>query len=130
MQSSTDQQAAPSTGLSPGLDWRGLDTQQQPPGSHQPHPSTENDPACLVARLHVHQTCCCTAARHVLDVLEPLSEEHGGPLRLQHVAFVEGRGNVIVEYPGTDPSAGVVSFVGAHMVSRAGAGNAGREGGG
>lgn len=55
------------------------------------------------------------AAQHVLAVLEPLSEEHGGPLRVQHVSFVEGRGNVIVTYPGTDPNAGVVSFVGAHM---------------
>jgi hypothetical protein len=27
---------------------------------------------------------------------------------------------VIVEYPGTDPNAGVVSFVGAHMVGAAG----------
>lgn len=52
----------------------------------------------------------------MLDVLEPLSEEHGWPLRIQHVSFVEGRGNIIVEYPGTDPEAGVVSFVGAHMV--------------
>jgi hypothetical protein len=32
------------------------------------------------------------------------------------VSFVEGRGNVIVTYPGSDPNAGVVSFVGAHMV--------------
>lgn len=35
---------------------------------------------------------------------------------MQHVSFVEGRGNVVVTYPGTDPNAGVVSFVGAHMV--------------
>lgn len=60
------------------------------------------------------------AAQHVLNVLEPLSDEHGGPLRIQHVTFVEGRGNVIVEYPGTDPNAGVVSFVGAHMVGSVG----------
>lgn len=52
----------------------------------------------------------------MLDVLEPLSDEHGGPLTIQHVAFVEGRGNIIVEYSGTDPNAGVVSIVGAHMV--------------
>jgi hypothetical protein len=35
---------------------------------------------------------------------------------IQHVSFLEGHGNIIVEYPGTDPEAGVVSFVGAHMV--------------
>lgn len=37
------------------------------------------------------------AARHVLDVLRPLSTEEGGPLLVQHVSFVEGRGNIIVE---------------------------------
>lgn len=66
-------------------------------------------PAPVLTLLHA-------AAQHVLAVLEPLSEDHGGPLRIQHVSFVEGRGNVLVEYPGTDPNAGVVSFVGAHMV--------------
>lgn len=54
------------------------------------------------------------AARHVLEALEPYSEENGGPLRIQHISFLEGRGNIIVEYPGTDPS-GIISFVGAHM---------------
>lgn len=53
------------------------------------------------------------AARHVLDVLQPFSEENGGPLRIQHVSFVEGRGNIIVEYPGS--GSGIMSFVGAHM---------------
>lgn len=68
-------------------------------------------PSAMLLRLGA-----CAAARHVLDILEPLSDEHGGPLRVQHVSFVEGRGNIIVTYPGTDPTAGVVSFVGAHMV--------------
>eukprot|EP00882_Tetradesmus_deserticola_P002404 GHRQ01002563.1.p1 GENE.GHRQ01002563.1~~GHRQ01002563.1.p1 ORF type:complete len:440 (+),score=207.27 GHRQ01002563.1:231-1550(+) len=54
------------------------------------------------------------AARHVLEVLEPHSVEHGGPLLLQHVSYVEGRGNIIVEYPG-EPGGGVISFVGAHL---------------
>jgi hypothetical protein len=61
----------------------------------------------------------CAAARHVLEVLEPLSVEHGGPLLLQHVSYVEGRGNIIVEYPG-EPDGGVISFVGAHLVSSIG----------
>jgi acetylornithine deacetylase len=56
------------------------------------------------------------AVRHVLEVLEPYSTENGGPLKIQHVSFVEGRGNIIVEYPGQDTGAsGVISFVGAHM---------------
>ncbi|KXZ44557.1 hypothetical protein GPECTOR_65g175 [Gonium pectorale] len=54
------------------------------------------------------------AARHVLDVLQPLSEECGGPLRIRPVSYVEGRGNIIVEYPG-EPDGGIMSFVGCHM---------------
>ncbi|ERN09318.1 hypothetical protein AMTRI_Chr13g115570 [Amborella trichopoda] len=53
-------------------------------------------------------------ARHVLEVLSPLSTENGGPLLVRHVSYVEGRGNVIVEYPGTEPDR-VFSFVGCHM---------------
>jgi acetylornithine deacetylase len=37
------------------------------------------------------------AGQHILSVLEPLSEAHGGPLRIKHISFVEGRGNIIVE---------------------------------
>ena len=29
------------------------------------------------------------AVRHILEILEPLSIEKGGPLRIQHVSFVE-----------------------------------------
>lgn len=71
---------------------------------------------CVLWPLYMYMSCAA-AGRHVLDVLEPLSDEHGGPLHIQHVSFVEGRGNIIVQYPGTDPNAGVVSFVGAHLVS-------------
>lgn len=50
-------------------------------------------------------TAPCTwrlaAVRHVLDVLNPYSDENGGPLQIQHISFVEGRGNIIVTYPGT-----------------------------
>eukprot|EP00850_Spirogloea_muscicola_P023359 SM000351S13210 [mRNA] locus=s351:28287:32278:+ [translate_table: standard] len=42
------------------------------------------------------------------------SEEEGGPLRLRHIAYAEGRGNIIVEYPGDDPDR-VISFVGCHL---------------
>lgn len=54
------------------------------------------------------------AGRHVLDVLNPLSTEHGGPLLVRHVSYAEGRGNIIVEYPGREEGK-VVSFVGCHL---------------
>lgn len=53
------------------------------------------------------------AARHVLDALLPYSTEHGGPLEVQLVEFVSGRGNVIIKYPGN--TNGVISFVGSHL---------------
>ncbi|KAL5985378.1 hypothetical protein ACLOJK_027362 [Asimina triloba] len=54
-------------------------------------------------------------ARHVLDVLLPLSTSSGdGPLVVNHVSYVDGRGNIIVEYPGTVPGK-ILSFVGCHM---------------
>ena len=31
-------------------------------------------------------------------MLSPHSTENGGPLKVEHVAFVEGRGNLIIEY--------------------------------
>ncbi|EFJ48310.1 hypothetical protein VOLCADRAFT_81178 [Volvox carteri f. nagariensis] len=54
------------------------------------------------------------AGRHVLDVLQPFSEDEGGPLRIRHISYVEGRGNIIVEYPG-EPDGGIMSFVGCHL---------------
>eukprot|EP00271_Cylindrocystis_brebissonii_P006292 TRINITY_DN189_c0_g1_i1.p1 TRINITY_DN189_c0_g1~~TRINITY_DN189_c0_g1_i1.p1 ORF type:complete len:435 (-),score=75.46 TRINITY_DN189_c0_g1_i1:458-1762(-) len=55
------------------------------------------------------------AARHVLEILQPLSAvEGGGPLIIDHVSYVEGRGNIIVTYPGTVPGK-IMSFVGCHM---------------
>lgn len=54
-------------------------------------------------------------AKHVLDVLLPYSTTTGGgPLIVNHVTYVNGRGNVIVEYPGSVPGK-VLSFVGCHM---------------
>lgn len=54
------------------------------------------------------------AVRHVLEVLGPHSVDQGGPLVLKHITYVKGRGNLIVEYPGSEPGR-VVSFVGCHM---------------
>ena len=36
----------------------------------------------------------------MLETLNPFSEENGGPLRIKHVSFVEGRGNIIGELVG------------------------------
>lgn len=41
------------------------------------------------------------AVKHIRAVLDPLSTENGGKLKINHVAYTEGRGNLIVEYPGT-----------------------------
>ena len=38
------------------------------------------------------------AIKHILGVLKPHSTENGGPLKLEHVVFVEGRGNLLVQY--------------------------------
>ena len=46
--------------------------------------------------------------------MKPLSKEQGGVLDVERVSFVEGRGNVIVKYPGTNPNK-VCSFVGSHL---------------
>lgn len=53
--------------------------------------------------------------RHVLDVLRPYSTATGGgPLVINHVTYKPNRGNLIVEYPGTQPGK-ILSFVGMHM---------------
>ncbi|CAO2819598.1 unnamed protein product [Amaranthus hypochondriacus] len=52
---------------------------------------------------------------YLLDVLSPLSTTTGGgPLIINHATYYPKRGNLIVEYPGTEPGK-VVSFVGCHM---------------
>ncbi|KAJ4848004.1 hypothetical protein Tsubulata_009332 [Turnera subulata] len=53
--------------------------------------------------------------KHVMDSLLPYSTKTGGgPLVLNHVTYFPGRGNLIVEYPGTQTGK-IVSFVGMHM---------------
>nr|BAA95409.1 DIP-1 [Citrullus lanatus] len=52
--------------------------------------------------------------KHVLDVLNPFSIDNGGSLVIKQVNYVCGRGNLIIEYPGTVRGK-VVSFVGSHM---------------
>ncbi|XP_055821086.1 acetylornithine deacetylase-like [Solanum dulcamara] len=52
--------------------------------------------------------------KHVLDILNPYGTTVGGPLVINHISYTPKRGNLIVEYPGTE-SDKVVSFVGMHM---------------
>ena len=49
-----------------------------------------------------------------MDVLTPHSQAKGGPLKVDHVTFVEGRGNLLLQYspPG---ASGTVAFVGSHL---------------
>jgi hypothetical protein len=52
---------------------------------------------------------------HVLNSLLPYSTTtRGGPLIVNHVSCFPKRGNLIVEYPGTEPGK-ILSFVGMHM---------------
>mmetsp|Transcript_12645 Transcript_12645/g.28289 ORF Transcript_12645/g.28289 Transcript_12645/m.28289 type:complete len:435 (+) Transcript_12645:656-1960(+) len=52
-------------------------------------------------------------ARHVLDVLRPLSTDEGGPLKIEIKEYVSGRPNIVVTYPGTGDK--TVALVGMHM---------------
>eukprot|EP00240_Pyramimonas_obovata_P001562 CAMPEP_0118927854 /NCGR_PEP_ID=MMETSP1169-20130426/5242_1 /TAXON_ID=36882 /ORGANISM="Pyramimonas obovata, Strain CCMP722" /LENGTH=437 /DNA_ID=CAMNT_0006869711 /DNA_START=69 /DNA_END=1378 /DNA_ORIENTATION=+ len=54
------------------------------------------------------------AVRHVMDVLRPYTTDEGGPLEVKHIAYHEGRGNVIITYPGEEGGP-IMSFVGCHM---------------
>jgi acetylornithine deacetylase len=62
------------------------------------------------------------ASRHIIETLAPYSKDASppGPLSVRHVSFVEGRGNLIIEYQHPDAVAAgqskdVVSFVGSHL---------------
>ena len=68
--------------------------------------SLQNNPA---QGLYPKEDLC---SDHVLAALAPYSGPDG-PLKVERIAFLEGRGNVIITYPGaTDAS---VAFVGSHM---------------
>jgi acetylornithine deacetylase len=53
------------------------------------------------------------AAKIVVEALRPYSRDNGGPLRVEHLSYVPGRGNVIIEYPGSAQS--TLGFVGSHF---------------
>jgi acetylornithine deacetylase len=54
------------------------------------------------------------AIEHIMAVFKPFLKENGGVLEVEKVTFVEGRGNLIITYPGTHPTKNC-SFVGSHM---------------
>ena len=56
----------------------------------------------------------CRAIKHLLDLLTPHSQDSGGPLKVEHVTFVKGRGNLMIEYSPTGAK-GTVAFVGSHL---------------
>ena len=51
------------------------------------------------------------ACEHVLNVLSPYIVSNGGILEVEKVNFVDGRGNMIIKYPGTTDK--ICSFVGS-----------------
>lgn len=53
------------------------------------------------------------ASDFVLAALEPFMKKNGGVLEVERITFVEGRGNVIIKYPGTTDK--IVSFIGSHL---------------
>ena len=58
------------------------------------------------------------AVKHVLEALKPYRVESGGVLEVEHVSYAEGRGNVVVKYPGKGPNASAerqLTFAGSHM---------------
>ena len=38
------------------------------------------------------------AVKHVLEALKPYLVENGGVIKAEHVTYVEGRGNLLLEY--------------------------------
>jgi len=53
-------------------------------------------------------------AVHVMDVLEPYKQENGGPLIIKELEYMEGRPNIKITYPGTDPEK-CTGLIGSHL---------------
>lgn len=53
------------------------------------------------------------ASNHVLECLKPFTKENGGLLEINRITYAEGRGNIIIKYPGTSDK--IVSFIGSHL---------------
>ena len=46
-----------------------------------------------VAKISIYR-----AIKHLLEILRPYTQEKGGLLHVEHVRYVEGRGNLIITY--------------------------------
>jgi len=66
---------------------------QNNPPRHVP----EEDRYMLDVLLYCY-TLIHRAIKHLLDVLRPYMKENGGVLKVDHVSYVEGRGNLMIEY--------------------------------
>lgn len=53
-------------------------------------------------------------ARHILEFLDPYRQENGGPLIIQELIYQDGRPNLKIVYPGTDPEK-CTGLIGSHM---------------
>ncbi|KDO31395.1 hypothetical protein SPRG_04012 [Saprolegnia parasitica CBS 223.65] len=51
----------------------------------------------------------------VLDELSPYLKQNGGVIEAQRIAFHEGRGHLILQYPGATKPEETINFVGMHM---------------
>ncbi|OQR90163.1 hypothetical protein THRCLA_09420 [Thraustotheca clavata] len=51
----------------------------------------------------------------VLEELGPYLKQNGGVIEAQRIAFHEGRGHLILKYPGTSKAEETINFVGSHM---------------
>ncbi|XP_065912239.1 uncharacterized protein [Dysidea avara] len=54
------------------------------------------------------------AIKHLLDVMKPYVKENGGILKVDHVSYVEGRGNLMIEYE-NGYEKGTMAFIGSHL---------------
>ena len=69
-------------------------------------PATKSRPMTTIVLsivgTHSKGTSCPThahrAIKHLLEALKPYTIENGGVLKVEHVWYVEGRGNLTIEY--------------------------------
>ncbi|CAK4144117.1 unnamed protein product [Aphanomyces euteiches] len=51
----------------------------------------------------------------VLEELKPYLKQNGGPIEAQRIGFKDGRGHLILKYPGTTKADETINIVGSHM---------------
>ena len=68
----------------------------------------QNSPPALIPQENL-------AAEIVIEALKPYTVENGGPLVVEHITYVEGRGNVIITYPGISEGKKTCTLIGSHL---------------